>query len=58
MSRRVELPTSALTALTESSAVTNDEFDQLPEDRIREQLRPTRDVATSLNGLRAPPSIS
>jgi len=34
MSRRVELLTAALTALTELSAVTNDEFDQLPKDRI------------------------
>jgi len=58
MSRRVELPTAALTALTELSAVTNDEFDQLPEDRIRQQLRTARDLATSLNGLPALPSIS
>jgi len=58
MSRRVELPTAALTALTELSAVTNDEFDQLPEVRIRQQLRTARDLATSLNGLLALPSIS
>jgi len=58
MSRRVELPTAALTALTELSAVTNDEFDQLPEARIRQQLRTARDLATSLNGLPALPSIS
>jgi len=58
MSRRVELPTAALTALTELSAVTNDEFDRLPEDRIRQQLRTARDLATSLNGLPALPSIS
>jgi len=58
MSRRVELPPAALTALTELSAVTNDEFDQLPEDPIRQQLRTARDLATSLNGLPALPSIS
>jgi len=58
MSRPVEHPTAALTALTELSAVTNDEFDQLPEDRIRQQLRTARDLATSLNGLPALPSIS
>jgi len=58
MSRRGELPTAALTALTELSAVTNDEFDQLPEDPIRQQLSTTRDLATSLNGLPALPSIS
>jgi len=58
MSRRVELLTAALTALTELSAVTNDEFDQLPEERIRQQLRTARDLATSLNGLPALPSIS
>jgi len=58
MSQRVELPTAALTALTELSAVTNDEFDQLPENRIRQQLRTTRDLATSLNGLPALPPIS
>jgi len=58
MSRRVELRTAALTALTELSAVTNDEFDQLPEDRIRQQLRTARDLATSLHGLLALPSIS
>jgi len=58
MSRRVELRTAALTALTELSAVTNDEFDQLPEDRIRQQLRTARDLATSLNGLLALPFIS
>jgi len=46
MSRRVELPTAALTAFTELSAVSNDEFDQLPEDRIRQQLRTARDLAT------------
>ena len=46
MSRRVELPTTALTALTELPAVTNDEFDQLPESRIRQQLRTARDLAT------------
>ena len=58
MSRRVELPTAAWTALSELSAVTNDEFDQLPEDRIRQQLRTGRDLATSLNRLPALPSIS
>jgi len=58
MSRRVELQTAALTALTELSAVTNDKFDRLPEDRIRQQLRTARDLATSLNGLPALPSIS
>jgi len=58
MSRRVELPTAALTPLTELSAVTNDEFDQLPEKRIRQQLRTARDLATSLNGLPALSSIS
>jgi len=58
MSRRVELPTAVLTALTELSAVTNEEFDQVPEDRIRQQLRTARDLATSLNGLPALPSIS
>jgi len=57
MSRHGELPTAALTALTELSAVTNDEFDQLPEDRIRQQLRTARDLATSLNGLPALLSI-
>ena len=46
MSRRVELPTAVLTALTELSAVTNEEFDQVPEDRIRQQLRTARDLAT------------
>jgi len=58
MSRRVELPTAPLTALTELSAVTNDEFDQRPEDPIRQQLRTARDLATSLNWLPALPSIS
>jgi len=58
MSRRVELPTAAVTALTELSAVMNDEFDQLPEDRIRQQLCTARDLATLLNGLPALPSIS
>jgi len=58
MSRRVELPTAALTALTELSAVTNDECDQLPEERIRQQLRTVRDLATSFNGVPALPSIS
>jgi len=46
MSRRVKLPTAALTVLTELSAVTNDEFAQPPEDRIRQQLRTARDLAT------------
>jgi len=46
MSRPVELPTAALTALTELSAVTNDEFDQLPEARIRQELRTAGDLAT------------
>jgi len=36
MSRSVEHLTAALTALTELSAVTKDEFDQLPDDRIRQ----------------------
>jgi len=58
MSRCVELPTAVLTALTELSAVTNDEFDQLPEGRIRHQLCTVRDLATSLNGLPALPPIS
>jgi len=58
MSPRVELPTAALTALTELSAVTNDEFDRLPKERIRQHLRTARDLATSLNGLPALPSIS
>jgi len=58
MSRRVELPTAALTALTELSAVTNNEFDQLPEERIRQQVGSARDLATSLNWLPALPSIS
>jgi len=58
MSRRVELPTAALTAFTELSAVTNDEFDQLPEDRIRQQLHTVCDLATSLNGCPALSSIS
>jgi len=58
MSRRVELPTAALTAGTALSAVTNDVFDQLPEDRIRQQLHTAQDPATSLNGLSALPSIS
>jgi len=58
MSRHVELPTAALTALTELSAVTNDKFDQPTEDRIRQQLRTARDLDTSLNGLPALPSIS
>ena len=44
--------------MTELSAVTNDEFDQLPKDRIREQLRTARELATSLNGLPVLPSIS
>jgi len=44
--------------LTELSAVTNAEFDQLPEDRIREQLRTAHDLATSLNGLPVLSSIS
>jgi len=57
MSRRVELPTAALTALTELSAVTNDEVDQLPAERIRQQLRTAHDLATSLNGLPALPSV-
>jgi len=58
MSRCVELPTAALTALTELSAVTKVEFDQLREDRIRQQLRTTRNLAISLNGLPPLPSIS
>jgi len=58
MSRRVKLATAAFTALTELSAVTNNEFDQLPEDRMRQQLCTTPDLATSLNGLPALPSIS
>jgi len=58
MSRRVELPTAALTALTELAAVTTDEFDQLPKDRIRQKLRTARDLATSLNEVPALPSIS
>jgi len=58
MSQCVELRTTALTALTEISAVTNDEFDQLPEDPIRQLLCTARDLATSLNGLPARPSIS
>jgi len=58
MSQRVELPTAALTALTELSAVTNTEFDQLPEDRIRQQLRTARNLVTSLNGLPALAAIS
>jgi len=58
MSRRVKLPTPALSALTDLSAVTNDEFDQLPQSRIRQQLLTARDLATSLNGLPALPSIS
>jgi len=44
--------------LTELSAVTNDQFDQLPEDQIRQQLRTACDLPTSLNGLPALPSIS
>jgi len=58
MSRHVKLPTAALTALTKLSVVTNNEFDQLPEDPIRQQLRTSRDLPTSLNGLPALPSIS
>ena len=58
MSQCFELPTAALTALTELSAVSKDEFDQLPEDRIRQQLHTARDLATSLNWLLALPSIS
>jgi len=60
MSGRVELPTAALTALTELSAVTNDELDQLPEDRVRQQVCTERNLASSLNGLPvlALPSIS
>ena len=58
MSWRVELPTAALTAWTELSALTNYELDQLPEDRIRQQLRTACDLANSLNGLLALPSIS
>jgi len=58
MSRCVELPTAALTALTGLLAITNDEFNQLPKDRIRQQLRTRHDLATSLNGLPALPSIS
>jgi len=37
---------------------TNDEFDPLPEDQIRQQFRTTRNLATWLNGLPALPSIS
>jgi len=44
--------------LTELSAVANDQFDQLAEDRIRQQLRTACDLATSLNELPALPSIS
>jgi len=44
--------------LTELSAVTNYEFDQLPEEQIRQPLRTARDLATSLNRLLALPSIS
>jgi len=35
MSRRIELPTTELTALTELSAVTHEQFNQLSEDRVR-----------------------
>jgi len=58
MSQRVELPTAALTALTQLLVVTNHECDQLTEDQIRHQLRTARDLATSLNGLPALPSIA
>ena len=44
--------------MTELLAVTNDEFDQLPKDRIRQQLQTARDLATSLHGLLALPSLS
>ena len=54
----LEPPTAALTALTELSAVTNDEFDQPPEDRIRPQLRTSRDLATSPQEPPALPSSS
>jgi len=39
-------------------AVTKDDFDQLREDGIRQQLRTARYLATALNGLPALPSIS
>ena len=44
--------------MTDLLAVTNYEIDQLPENRIRQQLRIPRHLATSLNGLPALPSIS
>jgi len=58
MSRRVQLLTAALTALTELLPVTQDEFDQLPEDQIRQQLCTARALATSLTRLLVLPSIS
>jgi len=58
MSRRIKLPTSELTALTELSAGTDERFNQLSTDRVRQQLRTTHDLAVSLNRLYALPPIS
>jgi len=58
MSQHVELLSTAFTALTELSAVTNPPCDQLPGDRIRQQLCTVHDLASSLNGVPALPSVS
>jgi len=58
MSRRNELPTTKLTVVPEISAVTNEQFSQLSEDRIIQQLHTARDLTIELNGLPKLLSIS
>jgi len=58
MSRRIKHLTTELTALTELSAVTDEQFNQLSEDRVRQSLRTVRDLPVSLNRLPALPPIS
>jgi len=58
MSQRVELLTTALTPMTELSVVTNEEFDQLSEARIGQQLGTAHDLPTSLNVVPVLPPLS
>ena len=58
MSRRNELPTTKLTVVPEISAVTNEQFSQLSEDHIIQQLHTARDLTIELNGLPKLLSIS
>jgi len=58
MSRRIKVPTTELSALRELSPVTDEEFNQLSEDRVRQQLHTVGDLAVSLNRLPALPPIS